>query len=142
MRKNSISLPSGRIGYGVSETPVVPVLMYPCICGIVYMHKKAPLLDVCLGHNDFGVLSRCAAMATPTEETIIHLNQTYGNLYLLWNLSNEKLDSRLQRGLRMQICDFEWRAPGKSQSPNMVSLLRICYSVKVGLLFHPFQTDI
>lgn len=78
------------------------------------------------------VLCLRAATSTPTEEVIRHLNETFKGKYLLWNLSNEQLDGRLYRALRGQVCEFDWRAPGKSQSPNLVSLLRICYSVKVG----------
>lgn len=60
------------------------------------------------------------------------LNERYFQHYLVWNLSDD-LGTKvaIYRQLHCQICDFRWAAPGKSQTPCLDTLVRICYSIKV-----------
>lgn len=70
-------------------------------------------------------------MSTPGEGAIFHLNQAFAGKYLLWSLTNEQLGDQLYQALHGQVCECEWRSAGRAQHPDFISVLRLCYSIKV-----------
>ena len=79
---------------------------------------------------------RVFAMGPPSADTISFLNDAYAGRYLIWNLSDES-SHRVNIGLQGQICDFHWAAPGKSQTPTLHALFRVCYSIHAWLSLSP-----
>lgn len=79
---------------------------------------------------------RVFAMGPPSADTISFLNDAYAGRYLIWNLSDES-SHRVNIGLQGQICDFHWAAPGKSQTPTLQALFRVCYSIHAWLSLSP-----
>lgn len=70
-------------------------------------------------------------MGPPSVDSAAFLVDKFGaGNFLVWNLSDEPTH-KLARPLRVQVCDFHWSAPGKSQTPCLDALFRICYSINV-----------
>lgn len=69
-------------------------------------------------------------MGPPSYDSSQFLNDRFGLRYLCWNLSDEP-SNRMSKPLHSQICDFHWSAPGKSQTPCLDALFKVCYSIKV-----------
>eukprot|EP00952_Eustigmatos_sp_NYUAD-ZCMA_P012380 49816-Eustigmatos_ZCMA.PRE.1 len=62
------------------------------------------------------------------------VNERFGDSYLVWNVSDDGVVTEVYQLLRRQICDVQWLAPGKSRMPCLEAAVRMCYSIKVGIL--------
>ena len=75
-------------------------------------------------------------MGPPSVDSTAFLNDRFGaDHFLMWNLSDEPTH-KLVRPLRARVCDFHWSAPGKSQTPCLDALFKVCYSIKVRFRSH------
>ncbi len=70
-------------------------------------------------------------MGPPSVDSAAFLVDKFGpGRFLVWNLSDEPTH-KLAKSLRARVCDFHWSAPGKSQTPCLDALFKVCYSIKV-----------